>query len=207
MWVKICGLTRREDVAAAVAAGADAVGFVIAPSPRRVDAGAVPELAAGIGATAVLVTADLAPDALLGAAGSAGVGVVQVTGAHADAAAATARAAGYRVIHAIGVPDDADAERVRREVAAIAAEDIPLLDARRPGRRGGTGTVFDWAATDRVSRRFVLAGGLGPDNVAYAVARTGAWGVDASSRLEVSPGIKDPTKMEAYVAAAKRGES
>ena len=105
-WVKVCGLTRREDVEAAVAAGADAVGFVIAPeSPRRTDPATVAELAAGIDAMAVLVTVDLKPAELIEAVAIAGVDGVQPHGRHSDIAATTARDLGLFVLRPVAVRD------------------------------------------------------------------------------------------------------
>ena len=198
-WVKVCGMTRREDVDVAVAAGADAVGFITWPgSPRCV----TPERAAGLGrdagATRILVTVDQPPEALLAAAGAAEVDGVQPGGDHAAEAAAAARAAGYLVLRPIpvgaGPPD----------LGAVPAEEIPLLDTARGGMHGGTGVAFDWSVAAGLDRDFVLAGGLGPHNVADAVARVRPWGVDASSRLEREPGVKDHDLVARFVEEAKR---
>ncbi len=197
-WVKVCGLTRRGDVEAAVAAGADAVGFVIAPeSPRCTDPAAVAELAAGIDVVRVLVTVDLEPAALIEAVAVAGVDGVQPHGRHSDLAATTARDLGLFVLRPVAVRDFLD-------LPALPSEVIPLLDTYRPGRHGGTGETFDWELAERVPGPFVMAGGLGPDNVAAAVRAVQPWGVDASSRLEAAIGIKDHGKVTAFVREAKQ---
>ena len=197
-WVKVCGLTRAEDVAAAVDAGADAVGFIIAPeSPRRVEPDEVRSLAAGVDAVRILVTVDLEPGALIAAAEAAGVDGVQPHGLHRDAAIRAGRDLGLFVLCPVGVGD-------YLEVPALPAEVVPLLDTYRPGRHGGTGETFDWELAERVPGPFVLAGGLGPDNVAAAIQTARPWGVDASSRLEATAGIKDHGKVAAFVREAKQ---
>ena len=86
------------------------------------------------------------------------------------------------------------------DLAAISGDELPLLDS---DSIGGTGTTFDWSWLDGLDRPFVLAGGLGPDNVAAAVERVRPWGVDASSGLESAPGVKDLAKVAAFVNKAK----
>lgn len=191
LMVKICGLTEAEDVAAAVDAGADALGFVFAESPRRV----TPEQAAGISRdvprhvlrVAVMqhpgqedwqaVAKVFAPDVLQTDAGDY---------ASLDVDADVRRWPVYRE-HGVAVPDPAPAEYVYE------------------GAASGQGRTVDWrrAADIAINERMILAGGLGPDNVADAVAAVRPWGVDASSSLEREPGRKDPARMTAYVAAAK----
>jgi len=80
---------------------------------------------------------------------------------------------------------------------------MPLLDTHRAGAHGGTGEQFDWALIPDLGRRYVLAGGLGPDNVEEAVRRVAPWGVDASTGLESSPGVKDPERVRAFVERAR----
>lgn len=201
-WVKVCGLTRHEDVATAISAGADAIGFVLADdSPRRVSLAMAAELASSVsGATRVLVTLDMPATDLMDAVAVTGVDGVQPAGLHAADAAATATEAGLVVLRPVAVR----VEDITVDLAAVPAAEIPLLDTKVPGISGGTGRTFDWAAATGIARRFVLAGGLGADNVAEAIASIAPWGVDASSRLEVEAGIKDPGKVTAFVREAKR---
>ncbi|MGH8935033.1 MAG: phosphoribosylanthranilate isomerase [Acidimicrobiia bacterium] len=198
-WVKVCGLTRREDVEAAVEAGADAVGFVLAPgTPRRVDVEQARRLGRDLPVVRVVVTVDLPPDEVLLQVKEAGAEGVQLHGRHASEAAAAAVGAGYLVLRPVRVRD-------RVDLSEIPEGQIPLLDAYRPELHGGTGQRFDWGLIDPgLERRYVLAGGLGPDSVRAAVARLHPWGVDATSRLEVSPGVKDPAKVAAFVREAKQ---
>jgi phosphoribosylanthranilate isomerase len=197
-WVKVCGLTRREDVEAAVEAGADAVGFVLAlGTPRRVDAEEAMQLGRDLPVVRVVVTVDLPPDELLFQVNAAGADGVQQHGRHAQEASAAAAEAGYLVLRPVRVRD-------RVDLSEIPDGQIPLLDAHRPALHGGTGQRFDWGLIDPgLERRYVLAGGLGPDSVGAAVTRLRPWGVDATSRLEVSPGVKDPAKVAAFVREAK----
>lgn len=195
VWVKVCGLRTADDVAVAVEAGADAVGFVVAPSPRRVDPSLVTRLAATAAVTTFLVTVDLHPDEAEPLLATTGVDGLQPHGAHATAAAIVAEAAGYEVLLPVPVTGP-----VRPGEAASGFR--ALLDRPGPGH-GGTGRRFDWALIEPDGSAFVLAGGLGPDNVAVAVATVQPWGVDASTGLESTPGRKDPAKIQAFVAAAK----
>jgi phosphoribosylanthranilate isomerase len=193
-WVKVCGLSRPTEVEAAVSAGADAVGFVFyEPSPRNI----TPELARGLGAAVgvmtVAVTVDLDADSLLHVADVAGVGAVQPHGDNAESAAAAALDAGLAVLRPVPVNGPVD-------LGAISGDELPLLDSDSVG---GTGVVFDWSWIQGLERPFVLAGGLGPENIEAAIARVAPWGVDASSGLESAPGVKDLTKVAAFVKKAK----
>ncbi|NNJ47515.1 MAG: phosphoribosylanthranilate isomerase [Acidimicrobiia bacterium] len=193
-WVKVCGLSRPEEVEAAVTAGVDAIGFVFyEPSPRHVTPSHARSLAESAGVLTVAVTVDLDADSLLHLADMADVGAVQPHGAHAGEAAAAAVAAGLAVLRPVPVGGPVD-------LAAISGDELPLLDS---DSIGGTGATFDWSWLDGLERPFVLAGGLGPGNVAEAIERVGPWGVDASSGLESAPGVKDLAKVAEFVQRAK----
>jgi phosphoribosylanthranilate isomerase len=196
-WVKVCGLTRVADVTAAVEAGADAVGIVlIASSPRFVPReGAAELVAAAGGVRRVVLTIDLAPDELEPLLEETGADGIQPYGAHAAAVAAAATAAGVFVLRPVPVGIGLDLPGP--------GEGIPLLDAAGPAL-GGTGRRFDWDLATGIGVRWVLAGGLGPDNVAEAIAVARPWGVDASTGLEEAPGIKDHGRVAAFVREAKR---
>ena len=90
-------------------------------------------------------------------------------------------------------------------VTLIPLDHMPLLDSAHETLRGGSGETFDWSSTAGLSRPFVAAGGLGPDNVGAAIERLRPWGVDASSRLESSPGRKDEQLVRDFVTTAKHG--
>lgn len=196
-WVKLCGMTRRPDVEAAVEAGADAVGFVIAAeSARRVTVEEAAVLGDGIEATRVLVTVDLDAGGLLEAAAVARVDGVQPHGRFRRESAVAALAAGYLVLFPIRVDSSVS-------LAGIPEGATPILDAAVPGRHGGTGTMFDWGAAEGLGIDFVLAGGLDPGNVGEAVRRLRPWGVDVSSGIEAGPGVKDHDLMKRFVEAVR----
>ncbi len=198
-WVKVCGLTRAEDVRVASGNGADAVGFVVHPASKRY---VTPEAVAGMVADAgdamtVLVAVHLEPGELLAAAAKAGVGGVQPHGRFAAASSQAAIDAGLVVLRPVPVGEVVDLD-------GVPADQIPLLDTADGRLHGGTGRAFDWALAAGVGRPFVLAGGLNPDNVADAIAAAHPWGVDASSGLELKPGIKHSDKVRRFIEEAKR---
>jgi phosphoribosylanthranilate isomerase len=195
-WVKVCGLRTRTDVEAAAEAGASAVGFVLAAgSPRRVTELQAAALAGHISILTVIVTVDLTPSELMAAVAATGVKGVQPHGVHRQDAARAAQSEGLFVLHPVSVQGAVD-------LSMVGEGQIPLLDNYRGGVHGGTGEVFDWGVIPDLERPFVLAGGLGPDNVTEAIRRVAPWGVDASSRLESSPGVKDPVLIREYVERA-----
>lgn len=196
-WVKVCGLTREADVATAVAAGADAVGFVVYPrSPRHVPLERVAELAAGAAAIRILLTVDARPEEALEAVRVTGVDGVQPYGRHVDEVVVAALSEDLFVLRPIRAVAGVD--------ISVVPGAIPLFDTPDGSLHGGTGRRFDWSVLRDVSGTFVLAGGLDPDNVASAIVAVRPWGVDASSGLEVEPGVKDPGKVAAFVQEAKQ---
>ncbi len=196
-WVKVCGLTTRDDVEAAVEAGADAVGFVLADESRRkVSVEQAAALARGIPAIRVLVTVDMTVEEALGALKAAGADGLQPYGRHADEVASAAGRCGVFVLRPVAVRDVANLE-------GVPPGQIPLLDTYHDSKHGGTGVAFDWSLAADVDARFVLAGGLGPDNVADAIRLARPWGVDASSKLESAPGKKAHGKVARFVEEAK----
>lgn len=211
--VKICGLTRPADVAAAVAAGAAYVGFVFFPkSPRHLAPGAARALAlavpTGIAKVGLVVDAD---DAALDAlADAVPLDMLQLHGRESPERVATVRARyGLPVMKAVGVATEADLPALR-DYGLVA--DQLLVDARpAPGADlpGGNGVAFDWrlVARRRWLRPWMLAGGLTAGNVAEAVRLTGAAQVDVSSGVESAPGVKDPARIAAFVAAARGDEA
>ena len=216
--VKICGIKDESRLATAIEAGADRVGFVLAPaSPRAVDfktAARLAELAAAAGREAWVVAAwsvsggpsitDL--DAFL--LDTPAIAAVQLHGREtpADLADFRIRAPGRRIVKAIGVSVASDLE----QLGAYPQADAYLLDARPPigaAREGGFGKPFDWRLLlgFRPTKPWVLSGGLTAETVREAIEITGAREVDVSSGVETSPGVKDPAKIRAFVAAAKAG--
>ena len=198
-WVKVCGLTRESDVADAVDAGADALGFVLAPdSPRAIAPRRAAALMDGIPVLRILVTVDTSAEDLAAAVAETGADGVQPHGQHGEDAARWAQEHGLLVLRPI-----------RRDTNGAWGEEgipngqIPLLDSATGEDHGGTGRPLDWNRLVPPERRFVLAGGLTPANVAAAIEAVQPWGVDASSGLESAPGIKDPARVAAFLQEAK----
>ncbi|WP_375258243.1 phosphoribosylanthranilate isomerase [Citreimonas sp.] len=207
--VKICGLTRPEDVAAAAAAGAAYCGFVFfEKSPRNVDVEQARALAVdappGLAKVALVVNAD---DAALDAiTGAVPLDMLQLHGSETPERVAAIRAR-YRlpVMKAVGIASAEDLPAIDR-YAAVA--DQILIDAKAPkgaALPGGNGLAFDWRliAGRRWPVPWMLAGGLTPENAAQAVAMTGARQLDVSSGVEAAPGVKDAAKIRAFVDAAQ----
>jgi phosphoribosylanthranilate isomerase len=196
LFVKVCGLGTHADVQVATEAGADAVGFVwYAPSLRHLELDDIRELAAHATVPTVLVTAGIDSATLLAAASKTGVDAVQPHGVAAAVSVAAARRVGLGVIHPVSAGDDIEAMR---------GDDLLLVDSPDPEMVGGRGEVFDWDVAADIERPFLLAGGLTPANVAEAVERVRPFGVDASSGLESSPGVKSVDLIRRFVEEAKQ---
>lgn len=198
--IKLCGLTRPEDIRAANAAGADYIGFVFAEKSRRfVSPAAAAQLKAlmdeHIQAVGVFVNAPLEQVAGLLAAGT--IDVAQLHGSE-DGAYLTAlrQCTDKPIIQAFRVDSPADVAQAVRSRA-----DFLLLD----NGPGGTGRRFDWSLVKGVTRPFFLAGGLCPENVAEAVRTVHPYAVDVSSGIETG-GVKDAAKMQAFVRAVRQAE-
>jgi len=201
--VKVCGLTRLEDARAAIEAGADWLGFVVRGGTER---HLEPEAAAAIIAalpdvTAVAVMVAPGPDEALATARAIGARRIQV---HRVDPSEWPR--GFPMPVAFAVPVAADGRLTGR---LPSVNDLVLLDTAHETKAGGTGMSFPWdtAVALAARRPVMLAGGLDPDNVALAVDRVRPFGVDASSRLEAAPGIKDHELVRRFVAAVRRQDA
>jgi phosphoribosylanthranilate isomerase len=200
--VKVCGLTGVEDARAALEAGADWIGFVVkGEGPRAI----APERARAIVRSlpmcvVVAVLDGPTPDQALAIARE--VGALRVQLHRVDPAAWPAE---FPLPAAFAVPVDAEGRLTRAEPRP---QHLLLLDTADARLAGGTGRTFPWETAATLARRrdVLLAGGLGPDNVADAVARVRPFGVDASSRLEISPGVKDPERVRRFVAAVRAAD-
>jgi phosphoribosylanthranilate isomerase len=197
VFVKICGITNEQDALLAVAMGADAVGFVFAPSSRQVAAGRVAEIVRRLPPETMTVGVfkDTLPERVVEIVLQTGLGGAQLHGAETVADCEYVAARVPFVIKALA------AEPARLATAASYPVHAIMLDGPSPG----SGRRFDWhqATALRGVSRLVLAGGLQPGNVAEAIARVNPWGVDVSSGVEASPGHKDPAKVRAFVQAAR----
>jgi len=200
--VKFCGFTRAEDVSAAVNLGVDALGFNLARGPRKITAQQAGELTRLIlpFTTSVALFIDADETQILEALRISRCQVVQLHGDESPELAAALRRR-VPVIKAFRIASIADLHKIGSYPA-----DAYLLDAAVPGQHGGTGTAWDWSllADLHLHAPFLLAGGLRPDTVAAAIAHTHPWAVDVSSSIESAPGIKDVTRMQAFVANARR---
>lgn len=198
MFVKICGVTNESDALLAVALGADALGFVLAPSPRRVAPDRVRDIARRVPGDVLTVGVfrNELPERVMELAQRAGLKAVQL---HGDESAADCRQV---------------AEQIPTVIKAFPAghpgldriddygTDTVLVDGPRPG----SGQVFDWSLAEGAPRsryRVILAGGLDADIVGSAIARVRPWGVDVSTGVESEPGRKDPAKLRAFIEAAR----
>lgn len=198
--VKICGLTCADDVAAAVEAGADAVGFVFAASPRQVDAETARALIRALPpfVVAVGVFADEDPAVVDRTAERAGVDLVQLHGDEPPEHAARIR---RPVLKRFRAGADLDRDALRRELARWPGPGF-LLD---PGR--GAGRTFPWERAAGLPGRLVLAGGLTPDNVGRAVRAARPWAVDVCSGVESRPGRKSPAELVRFVRAVRESDA
>jgi len=209
VWVKICGMTNREDAEAAVEAGADAVGFVLVPtSPRAVTRRAVEEILRSLPPTVLTVgvVANEDPDFLRGLLRVCSLGALQFHGQEPPEQILGLKEefVGVEMIKAIRVRD-ADS---LQEIPKYRGVDAVLLDTYDPHRLGGTGTPFDWGLAVRAQEfgiPLIIAGGLTSGNVREVVRQVQPHGVDVSSGVEVSPGKKDFTLIREFVLRAKQG--
>lgn len=207
MRVKICGIHDEAGRDAAVAAGAAYVGFVFfAASPRNVSPAAAALLAAGTppGVAKVALTVDASDEALDALLGIAPIDILQLHGKETPARVAEVRARfGLPVMKAVGIADEGDLPRIA-EYARVC--DQILVDAKASKAAalpGGNGLSFDWRliAGRRWGVPWMLAGGLTPANAADAARLTGARQLDVSSGVESAPGVKDPVRLRAFMAA------
>ena len=197
MFVKICGITTEDDALLAVAMGADAVGFVFAPSPRQVTALAVYDIVRRLPPEVLTVGVfrNESPGRVVDIANRSGVKAVQLHGNERPEEAIEIARSIRRVYKAF--PAGSPLVQRAREYPS----DMVLVDSAQPG----SGEVFDWTMVEDVPKglKVILAGGLTPDNVAHAIEVVDPWGVDVSSGVESSPGRKDPRKVRAFITAAR----
>jgi len=216
IWIKICANTSLGDALLAVEAGADAVGFVFAPSPRRVTTAEVAAITSQLPATVdkVGVFVDAALQEIVSTVLACSLTGVQL---HFDAEpelpARLRERLGpevqiLRVIHFNAAASGQHSTQIA-EHARNPHIDAVLVDSRTATAVGGTGVTFDWPEArksvfgDTGRLKLVAAGGLSPDNVAAAIAALSPWGVDVVSGVEAAPGRKDPAKVREFIARAR----
>ncbi len=223
--VKICGLTRAQDIETAVAAGVDFIGFIVeAPSSRRLCVAQAARLATPVKSVAARVAVTVNPDDELLARimREMAPDYIQCHGEETpERVAEIARLYNVKTIKAVPIASSSDM-KTAQEYSGVC--EFILYDAKPPSLlspstllgapnpvpnpvRGGHGIAIDWDIVARapLPKTFALAGGLSADTVARAVARTGAPIVDVSSGVERAPGIKDPVKINAFMKALENG--
>ncbi len=206
--VKICGLSNAVSVAAAVTEGADYVGFVFYPkSPRVVTAEQTAALIAPLPAimTTVGLFVNASDDVIKNVLHVAPLRMLQLHGKETpERVAAVKQLTGLPVIKAVGIASVHDIETARMYEAVA---DLLLLDAKPPadGLPGGNAVTFDWSILENalLTKPWMLAGGLNAENIAQAVATTGARILDVSSGVEDSPGQKNSAKIKAFLEQAR----
>ena len=197
--IKICGLTRDEDVRVAVASGADAIGFVFTESPRRISietairlCGYVPE-----GVLRVGLFLDQDRSEIDKVVNSVPLDVLQFHGRETEQ---ECKIYGLPWLKAVAMVDAGSAKQAELDYPGALGL---LLDSHAPGRRGGSGHVFDWSLTSRLSKPVWLAGGLHEGNVGQAIRTVRPYAVDVSSGVEAAPGIKDASRIKAFIEAVR----
>jgi phosphoribosylanthranilate isomerase len=206
--VKICGLRTAAHALSAVAAGADLLGFILAPSRRQITPAELATISAAVRAAPggervalVGVFVNETPARMLEVMRDCGLDALQLSGDE-DIGVAEELPAALTLIKALRLTGSAVEQRWQQ------APGVRLLvDAHVPGAYGGAGVVADWQRAAELAdhHEILLAGGLTPDNVAEAIGRVRPWGVDVSSGVETN-GVKDVDKIRAFVAAARAAE-
>jgi len=219
MWIKICANTNLDDAKMAAELGADAVGFVFAPSVRRVTAKEVAQITPHLPRTLerVGVFDSLCAEEIAAAVREAGLNAVQLHSKWQPALIGRlnrmfdGRLGIIQTVHWAVYEGESSAAAVLQQLRAIEREGIAdrvLIDSKVGQATGGTGVTFDWAAARNVLTgggrlKVIVAGGLRQENVAEAIRELSPWGVDVASGVERGPGRKDAAKMAAFIETAR----
>jgi len=215
-WVKICATTNLADAQASVAAGANALGFIFAPSTRHIEVSTAAEIIRSLPAEVerIGVFVNETADRVADIARQVGLTGIQLHGDEPASELARYRrvAGGRKLIKTLQAREllTEDGERRLNEYLDVHDTfDAILLDSGRPDQRGGTGVPFDWAAAMSIVKRIkavlpvIIAGGLTADNVPQAIQMFEPWGVDVVSGVELEPGKKDDARLRSFVDAAR----
>ena len=208
MWIKICGNTTLEDARFAAECGANAVGFVFAPSPRRVEADQVrkitEQLPAQLEKYGVFVDAGF--DEIVSTVTVSGLTGVQI---HRTSDTLLPSRLRRHFAGRVGVLPVLHRQDADFEQQLSRAEDAVLVDSRTAQAVGGTGTSYNWLEAQSIflraapHLRLIVAGGLAPENVKQAIQILQPWGVDVVSGVESAPGKKDPARVLAFIRSAQ----
>jgi len=215
-WVKICGTTSLADAQMSVAAGADALGFIFAASPRQIDAEAAAEMVKAVSGEVetIGVFVNESPSTIAEIVRQVGLSGVQLHGDEtAQQLTEFRRELGQtKIIKALSVNDlrqDNDLI-LEKYLGARSSLDAMLLDSGSAERRGGTGAPFDWESAQPTASRIreqmplIIAGGLNSGNVSQALDLFQPWGIDVVSGVESAPGKKDEGKLRDFMAAVRQ---
>ena len=201
--IKICGLTRTEDVEAAVEAGADAVGFVFTASPRRISIDTAKRLSSYVprGVLSVGLFLDQGRSEIEQVIAAVPLDILQFHGSETEQECSVFNMPWLKAVAMENAESLMQAERDFPGAAGL------LLDSHSKGKRGGSGKLFDWSLSRPVDKPVWLAGGLNPDNVGEAIRAVRPFAVDVSSGVETQPGIKAATRINAFVQAVRVAEN
>ncbi len=195
--IKVCGITRKADALYAASLGVNALGFVLAESPRKIALEAVQEITRSLPpfVSTVGVFADMDLETLRSAAAFCGFDWLQL---HGNESPEYCRALDFRLIKAIRVKDRESIESMAAYKDCVKAF---VLDTYVKGQKGGTGKIFDWFLAKEASHYgpIILSGGLTPEVVKEAIKVAKPYGVDVSSGVESAPGIKDHERLRSFV--------
>lgn len=198
--IKICGLTRAQDVAAVVSAGVDAVGFVFTASPRRISAQQAIQLCKHV-PTGILRVGLFLNQNKIEIQRVLEAVTLDVLQFHGTETGQECAEFGMPYLKAVAVTDQHSTQQAERDYPGAMGL---LLDSHAAGQPGGSGRVFDWTMTRPLTKQLWLAGGLNADNVGQAIHTVKPYAVDVSSGVEASPGIKDVARIKAFVTAVRQ---
>lgn len=204
IWIKICGITRQNDALSAVELGADAIGLVLyGASSRAVRVEQLADIVRGVPSATRVVALFVDPSRAEVEAVVA-TGLIDLLQFHGSETREFCESFSIPYMKAFAVRPGHDLAAL---IAPYQSAEFILLDSYDPSSPGGTGKVFDWALARTLAReldvKLVLAGGLSPDNIKSAIEAVQPFGVDVSSGVEQSKGIKDPTKMKLFIEGAR----
>lgn len=197
--VKICGLTRVEDLEVALACGVDALGFVFAQSPRKISTDVAARLLSHVpaGVLRVGLFLDQPKSEIESVLSCVSLDLLQFHGAESEQ---LCKSFGLPYLKAVSMQDGQSAQQAENDYPTASGL---LLDSHVAGGQGGSGKAFDWDLVRPVRKPVWLAGGLNAANVERAISMVRPYAVDVSSGVESSPGLKDPDRIRAFVGAVR----